>query len=84
MDKEKFLNVVEDGIRRGKKFMIVKILSSSNLNPKLVIVQGADIIQTAKTYARITSSDLRFYDTDDRIEDVLMTNNLNELSWFAY
>ena len=64
--------------------MVVKIKGLDNLHPTIVIVQNEDILRKVKSYSKLTNDNMMFEDTGDQIIDVLMTNNLNDLSWFAY
>lgn len=82
MDREKFRKTVEDGIRRKKNFMIIKLISFECSNPTIVIFQREDIIPMSRDYEHYFNYD--FSECGYKIEDILMTSNLNELSWFAY
>lgn len=84
MKKQTFKQYVLEGLDRNKEFMILKIKSESDVNPRVIIVQGADIQPTAKRYLELTDDNMIFKDSGDRITDALLTSNLNDLSWFAY
>lgn len=84
MRKVEFKNIIKDGINRNKKFMAVKMRGEKDVNPRVVIIQGEDITPVRERYLRATDDDMIFKDTGDKIEDVLLTNNLNDLSWFVY
>ena len=84
MRKVEFKNIIKDGINRNKNFMAVKMRCEKDVNPRVVIIQGEDITPTRERYLRATDDDMIFKDTGDKIEDVLLTNNLNDLSWFVY
>ncbi len=84
MSKEEFKKIVNEGIDRSKNFMVVKIQSFERSNPTIVIIQGEDIGKTAKSYLDLTAEGMVFQDSLDVITDVLLTSNLNDLSWFAY
>ena len=84
MRKVEFKNIIKDGIDRNKNFMVVKMKGEKDVNPRVVIIQGEDITPTRERYLRATDDDMIFKDTGDKIEDVLLTNNLNDLSWFVY
>ena len=84
MRKVEFKNIIEDGINRNKDFMAVKMRGEKDVNLRVVIIQGEDITPVRERYLRATDDDMIFKDTGDKIEDVLLTNNLNDLSWFVY
>lgn len=84
MRKAEFKNIIKDGVNRNKSFMAVKMKGQSDVNPRVVLIQKEDINPTKERYLRVTNDDMIFNDTGDQITDVLMTNNLNDLSWFAY
>lgn len=84
MNKQKFKEIIKEGRSRGKDFMIVKIKEVDSINSKIIIVQGDDILKTEEMYLRATDDNLVFKDTCNKILDILLTNNLNDLSWFGY
>lgn len=84
MNKQKFKRIIDEGISRNKNFMAIKLKGEKDVNPRVVIIQGEDIKPTKERYLRVTDDNMIFKDTGDKIEDVLLTNNLNDLSWFAY
>lgn len=84
MNKQIFKQIIRAGIARNKNFMAVKMKGEKDVNPRIVIIQGEDIEPTRERYLRVTDDNMIFKDTGDKVEDVLLTNNLNDLSWFAY
>lgn len=84
MKKQEFKETVNEGLDRDKGIMIVKIKGAKDVNPKIVIIQGEDIKPNFKRYIKETDDNMVFKDTGDRVEDLLMTNNINELSWFIW
>ena len=84
MRKGEFKNIIKDGIARNKNFMAVKMKGEKDVNPRVVVVQGEDIAPTMERYLRYTDENMIFKDTGDKVEDVLLTSNLNALSWFVY
>lgn len=84
MRKVEFKNIIKEGIARNKNFMAVKMKGEKDVNPRVVIIQGEDITPTRERYLRVTDDNMIFKDTGDQIIDVHMTNNINDLSWFAY
>ena len=84
MDKRKFKSIVKEGIDRGKDFMILKIRGEKDVNPRVIIVQGEDIGPTTSRYLKYTDDNMIFKDSKDKVEDVLLTNNFNDLFWFVY
>lgn len=84
MNKKLFERHIYEGLRRDREFMVVKIKSESDVNPRIVIVRGEDIEPTYNRYMEHTDNNMVFENTGDIIEDVMLTNNLNDISWFAY
>jgi hypothetical protein len=84
MKKQEFKNIVNEGLDRDKSIMIIKIKGSRDVNTRLVIIQGEDIKPNYKRYIKETDDNMIFKDSGDRVEDLLMTNNINELSWFIW
>ena len=84
MNKREFKKIIREGIDRNKNFMAVKMKGEKDVYPRVLIVQGEDIEPTRETYLRVTDDNMVFKDTGDKVEDVLLTSNLNDLSWFVY
>ena len=84
MIKSKFSEIINDGLNRNKSFMVVKIKQTGAINPTIIIVQSDDILRVTCRYMKLTDANMTFEDSGDQIIDVLMTSNLNDLSWFAY
>lgn len=84
MTKQEFNKIVNEGLARGKNFMCIKMVSKKDINPRVLITQGGDIAATVKNILKITDKDMICKDNGDVIEDVLLTSNLNDLSWFVY
>lgn len=84
MNKNLFQRHIIEGLRREREFMVVKFKSESDVNPTIVIVRGEDIEPTYKRYMEHTDNNMVFENTGDIIEDVMLTNNLHDLAWFAY
>ena len=84
MNKASFNEIVNDGLNRGKEFLMVKIMEPEAVNPMVTIIHKDMIKKKVSEYMRATDNDLVFKDTGNKIEDVLATSNLNELKWFVY
>lgn len=84
MKKQQFRNIIMEGVRRDKRFLIVKIKNEKEFHPRLVIIREEDITTAVNRYLKATDDKMIFKDTGDQIIDALMTNNFNDLSWFAY
>ena len=84
MNKASFNEIVNDGLNRGKEFLIVKIMEPEAVNPMVTVIHKDMVKKKVNEYMKATNNDLVFKDTGDKIEDVLATSNLNELKWFVY
>ena len=84
MNKANFNEIVNDGLNRGKEFLLVKIMESDAVNPMVTVIHKDMVKKKVSEYMKATNNDLVFKDTGDKIEDVLATSNLNELKWFVY
>lgn len=84
MTKTEFKAIVEDGINRGRAFMAVKIQEVGFPAPIVIVVPAEIADNKIRDYMKFTDDDLVFKNTGNKIEDVLLTGNLNDLNWFAY
>ena len=84
MNKASFNEIVNDGLNRGKEFLLVKIMEPEAVNPMVTVIHKDMVKKKVNEYMKATNNDLVFKDTGDKIEDVLATSNLNELKWFVY
>ena len=89
MKKSEFKRIVEDGVARGKSFLVVKISTEGNAEPEIIINPIANVKAKMAYYDRAYNDDLELITaknngTSIRITDVLLTTNLNDLNWFAY
>lgn len=84
MNKATFNEIVNDGLNRGKEFLLVKIMEPDTVNPIVTIIPKELVKKKVNEYMRATNNDLVFKDTGYKIEDALTTSNLNELNWFVY
>lgn len=84
MNKASFNEIVNDGLNRGKEFLLVKIMEPEAVNPMVTIIPKDLVKKKVNDYMRATNNDLVFKNTGNKIEDALATSNLNELNWFAY
>ena len=84
MNKANFNEIVNDGLNRGKEFLMVKIMEPDAVNPIVTIIPKDLVKKKVNEYMKATDNDLVFKDTGNKIEDVLATSSLNELKWFVY
>ena len=84
MNKANFNEIVNDGLNRGKEFLLVKIMEPDAVNPIVTIIPKDLVKKKVNEYMKATDNDLVFKDTGNKIEDALATSNLNELKWFVY
>lgn len=84
MNKREFKNAIKDGNARERQFMVIKIREVNATYPMVVIVHAEESGKKIRDYMKLTDDNLVFKDTGNVIEDVLFTNNLNDLNWFVY
>ena len=89
MKKTEFIEKINEGISRGKNFMVVKIATESNPAPEIIINSAENFGKKLGYYRNAYNDDLELISAKSnglsiKITDVLMTSNLNDLSWFVY
>lgn len=89
MTKEKFKQIVKDGVNRNKEFIVVKIETEGNTAQEIIINPKENFTPKINYYLSAYNDDMELIKAKEsgktiKITDVLMTNNLNDLSWFAY
>lgn len=89
MKKAKFDAMVEDGISRGKNFMVVKIETEGNPGPEIIVNPAENFRAKLSYYDKAYNDDMELIAAKNagksiRIVDVLMTGNLCDLNWFVY
>lgn len=89
MRKQEFTQIVNEGIGRNKNFMAVKIETEGNPAPEIIINPAENFDQKTKYYLGAYNEDMELIKAKEagkliKITDVLMTSNLNDLSWFVY
>lgn len=89
MTKEKFKQIVDEGISRGKCYMVVKIETEDNSAPEIIVNPVENFIPKLSYYDKAYNDDLELIAAKNagksvRISDVLMTSNLADLNWFIY
>lgn len=89
MNKDKFNKIVDEGIARNRNFMVVKIETEGNPGSEIIINPKENFLAKARYYAKNYNDDMELIKAKEsgkiiKITDVLMTSNLNDLSWFAY
>ena len=89
MKKAYFAKMVEDGINRSKKFMVVKIETEGNPGPEIIVNPAENFAAKLAYYDKAYNDDMELIAAKNngksvRISDVIMTSNFNDLNWFAY
>lgn len=89
MRKAEFNKIVEEGLARSKKFMIVKIETEGNPGPEIIVNPSENFGAKLNYYDKAYNDDMELISAKNagkliRIADVLMTSNFNDLNWFAY
>ena len=89
MKKSEFKEIVQDGINRGRSFMAVKIRTEGNAGQEIIINGSENFKQNLAYYDKAYNDDMELIKAKEAgklitIEDVLVTSNLNDLSWFIY
>ena len=89
MKKQDFETIAKIGIARNKQFMVVKIKTEGNPGPEIIINGSENFGQKLSYYLGAYNDDMELIKAKEsgkiiKIVDVLMTSNLNDLSWFAY
>jgi hypothetical protein len=89
MQKVKFNQVVEDGLKCGKLFLVVKIETEGNLGAEVIVNPAENFAAKVAYYDKAYNDNMELITAKNtgksiRITDVLMTSNLNDLNWFIY
>lgn len=89
MTKQEFIQEVNKGVGRNKNFMAVRIETEGNPAPEIIINPAENFNQKLKYYLGAYNEDMELIKAKEsgkliKITDVLMTSNLNDLSWFVY
>lgn len=89
MKKETFLQYVNDGLQRNKSFMVVKIETQGNPGAEIIINPAINFDQKIRYYDHAYNDNMELIKAKEsgkiiRVTDILMTNDLRDLSWFAY
>ena len=89
MTRENFKQIVKEGLDRKKTFIIVKIDTEGNPAPEIIINPAENFDQKIKYYLGAYNENMELIKAKEsgkliKITDVLMTSNLNDLTWFAY
>ena len=89
MNKQQFKNIVADGLKRGKNFLIVKIETEGNPAAEIIINPVENVASKMAYYEKAYNDDLELIAAKSngksiRITDVIMTSNLSDLAWFVY
>lgn len=89
MRKTEFKQIVDDGIKRDRRFMVVKIETEGNAAFEIIINPSENFAAKSAYYGKAYNDDMELIQAKAsgkliRITDVLMTSNLSDLNWFAY
>lgn len=89
MNKSTFIGIVKIGIKRNKNFMVVKISTSGNPAPEIIINSAENFNQKVDYYLNAYNDEMELISAKEsgkliKITDVIMTSNINDLSWFVY
>ena len=89
MNKEEFNRIVNEGIDRNKNFIVVKIDREGDPAPEIIINSKENFPKKIGYYNKAYDDNMELIKAKDtgkliRVTDVLMTSNLNDLSWFVY
>ena len=89
MRKQEFNQIVNDGIDRNKNFIVVKIDREGDPAPEIIINPAENFDHKIKYYNKAYNDKMELIKAKEagkliRVTDILMTSNLNDLSWFAY
>jgi hypothetical protein len=89
MKKTDLIEKINEGISRGKNFMVVKIATAGNPAPEIIINPSENFGRKSAYYLNAYNDDLELITAKSsgkiiKITDVLMTSNLNDLAWFVY
>lgn len=89
MRKTEFLKTVDEGLKRGKCFMVLKVKHEDYELPQIIIDPTEDIYAKLNYYDSHYDDDMTMILAKSgkkviQVVDVLMTSNLNDLNRFAY
>ena len=89
MTKTKFGEIVEEGIVRGRRYLVVKIETEGNPAPEIIVNPAENFASKLVYYNKAYNDDMQLINAKNvgrliYITDVLMTSNLGDLNWFAY
>ena len=89
MKKTDLIEKINEGISRGKNFMVVKIATEGSPAPEIIINSAENFGKKLGYYLNAYNDDLELITAKQtgksiRIIDVLMTSNFSDLSWFVY
>jgi hypothetical protein len=89
MTKQELNKIFEDGRDRRKNFFAVRIETEGHPAPEIIINPVENLNMKQAYYNKAYDDDLVLISAKERgklirITDALATNNLNDLSWFAY
>jgi rRNA maturation protein Rpf1 len=89
MRKEKLIQIVDEGVKSGKCYLVVKIETTGNPGAEVIVNPAENFAAKLAYYLKAYNDDLELISAKTagksvRITDALMTSNLNDLNWFIY
>lgn len=89
MKKAEFKEIIDEGIRRGKEFLAVRIETEGNPGPEIIINPRENFDAKIKYYMTAYNDDMELIKAKEggkivKITKVFMTNNFHDFAWFAY
>lgn len=87
MKKSQFNFVVREGLLTRRNYIAVKIETEGNPGPEIIVNRVENFDAKIAYYTNAYNDDMELISAKNagkliRISDVLMTNSLNDLSWF--
>jgi len=87
MRKAELMDIVETGLKAGRRFLVVKVEDADNLAPEIIINPLENIGAKVSYYDAAYNDDLELIRAKEsgkiiRISDALMTSNFGLINWF--
>lgn len=89
MKKAEFKEIIDEGRRRNKEFLAVRVETEGNPGPEIIINPRENLDAKIRYYMTAYNDDMELIKAKEsgkivKITKVLMTNNFDAMSWFAY
>lgn len=89
MKKAEFKEIIDEGMRRNKEFLAVRVETEGNPGPEIIINPRENLDAKIRYYMTAYNDDMELIKAKEsgkivKITKVLMTNNFDAMSWFAY